>query len=518
MVHPKNSIVSNVFRLIVEVLLAVLTAGSAAAVTPASKLQPPAYGKPNFIVILTDDLDLASVEFMPKLKELVTKHGTVFSNYFVTDSLCCPSRVSLLRGQYPHNHRVLSNAKPEGGFEKFYELGEEQSTLAIWLKAAGYRTVLLGKYLNEYPGKQSLYVPPGWDEWYAVMDHRAVFFNYRLNENGRAVSYGHDANAYEADVLAAKTVDFIARTSAGGKQPFFIYLAPSAPHVPAIPAPRHAEAFSHAAAPRTPAFNETDPSDKRHLSPLSPNDLQRLDRLYRMRLQSLLAVDDMVEKIVIALQDQGLLDQTYIFFTSDNGFHLGEHRLKAGKGTAYEEDIHVPLIVRGPGVPPGKTLKQQVLNIDLGPTLAELAGVHPPDFVDGRSFSPLLTGAPLAPPAWREDFVVEYWSPTPNRPRRDGLLRRWVASLVRSHSTPPESPENASINLPDYVALRTKNHLYVERANGERKLYDLNADPHELHNLIQSAAPGLIARLSERLAALEHCAGASCRQNKARLL
>ncbi|HEY2988296.1 MAG TPA: sulfatase [Candidatus Binatia bacterium] len=479
---------NSVNFLVAAVLSMVSVSDSSASPTRAATPHPEVHEKPNFIVILTDDLDAKSIELMPNLNALLTKQGAAFSNYFVTSSLCCPSRASLLRGQYPHNHQVLTNAKPEGGFERFHALGEEQSTMATWLQAAGYRTALLGKYLNEYPGKQSLYVPPGWDEWYALMDHRAAFFDYRLNENGHAVSYGHDANAYETDVLAAKTVDFIARTVASGKQPFFIYLAPSAPHLPATPAPRHEKDFLNATAPRTPAFNESDLSGKpawvRERPPLSVAEIAEIDRVYRRRLQSMLAVDEMIKKIVAALQTHGLLNQTYIFFTSDNGFHLGEHRLTVGKDTAYEEDIHVPLIVRGPGIPAGRTLQHLTLNIDLAPTLAELAGVSAPNFVDGRSLGPLLKASP-APHGWREDFLVEYW--------------------------PQSRPTRKSPRYPAYQALRTKGYLYVEHATGEEELYDLRVDPHELHN-IAAAAPNLVARLSKRLGLLEHCAGANCRQ------
>ncbi len=485
MAGAKSPIPLMVSLFTAAVLLTVSGTISVASTTAASSVHSGAHEKPNFIVILTDDLDAKSVEFMPRLKALLAHEGTTFSNFFVTDSLCCPSRASLLRGQYPHNHQVISNLQPAGGFGKFHELGHEQSTIATWLKAAGYRTVLLGKYLNGYPGKESLYVPPGWDEWYALMNRHAAYFNYGLNENVRVVSYGHDANEYQTDVLAAKTVDFIARTNANGKQPFFIYLAPSAPHLPATPAPRHEEKFRHATAPRTASFNEGELSGKpawlRDKPPLSSEEIADIDRIYRRRLQSMLAVDEMIETIVGALQAHGLLKQTYIFFTSDNGFHLGEHRLKLGKGTAYEEDIRVPLIVRGPGLPAGRTLQHLALNIDLAPTLAELAGVTAPSFVDGRSLRPLLTGASLSPGAWRQDFVVEYWSHSPRR-------------------------------LPGYKALRTKDHLYVEYATGERELYDLRADPYELRNLANSADPGFIARLSKRLAALAHCAAEKCRQ------
>ncbi len=489
--------------------------GAVESARPGGNASPAIHDRPNFIIILTDDLDVPSVEFLPRVKALLAKQGTTFSNYFVTDSVCCPSRASLLRGQYPHNHQVLSNHPPEGSFEKFYKLGEERSTIATWLQAAGYRTVLLGKYLNNYVGKESvdahggwrdwyadvkdyldnkpLYVPPGWDEWYALINHHTRYFDYRFNENGRLVSYGDKPSDYEADVLTAKTVDFISRTAAA-KQPFFIYLAPSAPHGPAKPAPRHKDDFPQARAPRTASFDEKDVSGKpawvRETPPLSPEQIAHIDSLYRKRLQSMLAVDEMVEKIVGTLEARGLLNQTYILFTSDNGFHLGQHRLDAGKATAYEEDIRVPLIVRGPGVPAGKTIQQMALNIDLAPTLAEMARITTPNFVDGRSLEPLLSGAFPTHIRWRDDFAVEFW---------------------------PHPPRHGA-EQPGYEALRTKDYLYVELATGEKELYDLHADPDELRNLAAAGPHALMAKLSKRLSELKHCAAESCRLEPGGLL
>ncbi|HEY1374968.1 MAG TPA: sulfatase [Candidatus Binatia bacterium] len=461
-----------------------LAAAAHGALTPAGQTHPAATEKPNFIIINTDDLDAKSVELLPKIKALLTDHGTTFANNFVTYSLCCPSRSSLLRGQYPHNHQVFSNFYPEGGFEKFHQMGNEQSTIATWLKSAGYRTMLAGKYLNGYPGKQltPAYVPPGWDEWYALLGHHYAYYNYQLSENGRAVSYGENPKDYETDVLAAKTMDFIERASRNRNQPFFIYLAPSTPHLPATPAPQYANAFPNAAAPRPESFNAAAsdrPAWLRHKKPLTQEEIGEIDRMYRKRLQSMLSIEDMVAEIVEELEKNGRLHNTYIFFTSDNGFHLGEHRLREGKSTAYEEDIRVPLIVRGPGVAAHKVVNDISLNIDLAPTLADLGGVPIPDFVDGRSLKPLLAGAPMP---WRHDFFVQY--------------------RTKSHR-----------NLPSFNGLRSTEYLYVEYATGEKELYDVRSDPHEMHNLARTSSPELLAELSKRVSDLKHCAGAACRRD-----
>jgi len=460
--------------------LAATAYGAAAA--PSGMAHPAANEKPNFIIINTDDLDSKSVELLPKIKALLTDHGTTFANNFVTYSLCCPSRSSLLRGQYPHNHQIFSNFYPEGGFQKFHEIGNEQSTIATWLKSAGYRTMLAGKYLNGYPGKlTAAYVPPGWDEWHALIGHHYAYYNYQLSENGRAVTYGDKPKDYETDVLGAETIDFIARASQNRNQPFFIYLAPSAPHLPATPAPKYASAFPNATAPRSESFNadvKGKPAWLRQKKPLTPAEIGEIDQMYRKRLQSMLSVDDMVAEIVQELEKHGRLHNTYIFFTSDNGFHLGEHRLREGKSTAYEEDIRVPLIVRGPGVPAHRVVSEMSLNIDLAPTLAELAGVPIPDFVDGRSLKPLLAGVPTP---WRHDFFVQY--------------------QTKAHH-----------NLPSFDGLRSTEYLYVEYATGEKELYDVREDPHEMHNLARTSSPELLSELSKRLSDLKHCSGVACRR------
>jgi N-acetylglucosamine-6-sulfatase len=310
---------------------------------------------------------------------------------------------------------------------------------------------------------------------------RGAYFNYVLNENGPLVHYGSDPEDYLTDVLAGKATDFIRRTT----PPFFIYLAPSVPHgnVP-TPAPRHRGAFAGMIAPRPPSFNEADMSDKptwlRSKPLLTPKQIDGIDAQYRARLEAMLAVDDMVAALVQTLEETGQLNKTFIFFTSDNGHHQGEHRLSGGKDTTYEEDIRVPLIVRGPGVPAGQTLNHQALNIDLAPTLAELAGASAPEFIDGRSLVPVLSDTPPPLKNWRQRFLVERW--------------------------PPSNLEHPRVNH----ALRTRHYMYVEYLE-ERELYDLKSDPYQLDNFYSTADPDLLAQLVSQLDALKVCAAASCR-------
>lgn len=442
----------------------------------------PAPRRPNIVLILADDLDARSVELMPKVKSLVAARGASFSSFFVSEPLCCPSRASILTGQYAHNHTVRANDPPRGGFPAFRAAGREASTIATWLHAAGYRTALLGKYLNGYPGAAPAYVPPGWDEWHAVYSDQGsnTYFNYRVNENGRTVAHGGLDADYETDVLAAKAVDLIRRSPAG-EQPLFLVIAPAAPHLQAAPAPRHRGTFPDAKAPRVPSFDEDGVNDKpawARVPPLRQRQITALDRLYRKRLQTLLALDELVEGVVQALDARGALGDTYILFTSDNGFFMGEHRINIGKAAPYEESIRVPLFVRGPGVPAGRRVDSLALNLDLAPTFAEIAGARAADSVDGRSLLPLLGTA--APGGWRNEVLLEFWGGEGDR-------------------------------VPGYAALRTADHLYVEYTTGERELYDLRKDPYELENLIPSAEAATLRGFGERLRALRSCAGAGCR-------
>ncbi|MDR7544174.1 MAG: sulfatase [Armatimonadota bacterium] len=458
----------------------------------------PLPARPNIVFILTDDLDTRSVAYMPLLGSLLIERGVTFTQFFVTYALCCPSRSTILTGQYVHNHRVLTNTRPNGGYPRFLEQGHERSTVGTWLQAAGYRTAFLGKYLNGYPLRgQQTHVPPGWDEWNSPAGGTPYAnFNFRMNENGRIVPYGRAPEDSMTDLLARKAIAFIRQAAAAGR-PFFVHLSTYAPHAPATPAPRHEDAFSGVAAPRSPAFNEADTSDKpawlRSRAPLSPRQTSDIDEHFRVRLQSLLAVDEMIAALVDVLAATGQLSRTYIFFTSDNGWHLGEHRIAAGKNTPYEESIRVPHVVRGLAVPEGRTLALLACNNDLAPTFAQIAGVPIPERVDGRSLVPLLGAAPPAPEAWRQAIAIEHYREQP-----DGLPQ----------AAPERSPGGRGI--PEFHGVRGRDLVYVEYATGERELYDLARDPYQMES-IHATEIGVLGPLSARLAALKRCSGASCR-------
>ena len=468
-----------------------LTTGSQLWVSPST-----AQSRPNFVTIVVDDLDVASVAQMPAVNKLLATEGATFNRFFATTPLCCPSRVSMLRGQYAHNHGVLRNdGAGAAGFPAFYASGEESVTLATLLHDAGYETALIGKYLNGYVLADDprvpiprTYIPPGWDTWITGVDDAPYsHFDYTLNVNGALVDYGHDDDDYLTDVLSNYAVDFVNRV-AGTGDPFFLFLTPYAPHTPTVPAPRHEGMFRGATAPRTPAFDEPDVRDKPEWVQSSRRFNERkiavIDDRYQRRLESLQAVDEMVEALVSKLDAQGVLQSTYILFLSDNGYFLGEHRQPNGKDAPYNAATHIPLIVRGPGISPGTLVDEIALNTDLLPTLGQLADLSTPPFVDGRSLVPLWTENA---PAWRQSALFEGF----------GIDFR-----------PGERPE---LNTPPFKALRSEDVLYAEYDTGEREFYDLTVDPYELKNIIDQVPNPILSEYAQRLNGLAGCVAASCR-------
>ena len=468
---------------------------------------------PNIVMIMTDDQDLLldSMAHMPQVDALLAKQGTTFSNFFANLPLCCPARAMVLSGQYSHNNGIMTNLWPTGGFAKAYATGFEQDTFATALQEAGYRTALLGKYLNGYPLKDApTYIPPGWDYWWApITDSAYASYDYQVNHNGQIEEYGSSPEDYITDVMLERAVAFIsATTTLSSTQPFFLALNVYAPHSPARPAPRHSGLFPDVKAPRTPSFDEEDVSDKppfmQAAPPLTTEQIEQMDGLYRARLQSLQAVDEAVAALVQTLEDTGQLDNTYILFLSDNGFHMGQHRMVSGKGMPYEEDIRVPLIIRGPGVRKDAVRDELASIIDLAPTFAEIGGTQMSNLVDGRSLLPLL-GIRWPGATWRRSLLLEHY-PAPSAEENELL----------SDSLEPPDPgdlqrEELKQTVPDYTGLRTATYSYIQRIGTARELYDIVNDPYQLENQWQNADPQFQEELRAFLEAYQQCAGASCR-------
>ncbi len=473
-----------------------LVAGFSTATGSTPARHDPAH--PNIVFILTDDLAWNLVDYMPHVQQM-QQDGVTFPNYFVTDSLCCPSRASIFTGKYPHDTGIFTNGGSDGGFHLFHERGEEQDTFATRLQTRGYLTAMMGKYLNGYTpaglvdGKPA-YIPPGWNEW-DVAGNGYPEFNYNLNENGKIVHYGNLPRAYLTDVLARRGAAFIDRAAGAGK-PFLLEIATFAPHSPYTPAPRHANDFPGLQAPRTPAFDEDDVSDKpawlRDHPPLTPAQIASIDTAFRKRAQSVEAVDELIARLQETLASNGVAGDTYLVFSSDNGYHMGDHRLVSGKMTAFETDIRVPLIVTGPGVTAGKTVTSIAQNIDLYPTFVRLGRASVPPNVDGQSLVPLLGTQPV--PFWRDAALVEHHGPD-------------------FDPADPDAPPPGSGNPTTYEALRLPTSTYVEYATGELEYYDLQNDPFELTNTASQLSESQRASLHSALAALENChSSASCRR------
>jgi arylsulfatase A-like enzyme len=458
----------------------------------SSVLQRRPGARPNIVFVLTDDLAWNLVRYMPHVVAM-QHEGETFSNYFVTDSLCCPSRASILTGRFPHDTRVFDNSPPEGGYEVFHQRGEERQTFALALQRAGYRTALMGKYLNGYKpaateGGRRPYVPPGWNEW-DVAGNGYPEYGYRMNSDGRVRTYGYSARDYLTDVLARKGLGFIDRATAA-RRPFLLEIATFAPHAPFTPAPRDAGAFPGLRAPRTPAFNTVGTDEPAWLSsfaPLAPAQVDAIDRKFRRRAQAVQAVDRMIGEIETELKATGTARDTYIVFSSDNGLHMGEHRLEPGKLTAFDTDIRVPLIVTGPGVPGGRVVDAMTENVDLCPTFEQLGRAPISTSADGRSLVALLRGRRVA--NWRREILVEHHGRVLD-------------------AGDPDLPTRGAGNPPSYEAIRTRDSLYVEYVTGEREYYDLRRDPFELDNLAASLPPARLQRLHRALAAIERCHGA----------
>ena len=484
-------------RLLARIVLALAAAAAVAAIAVLSPAPAPAGAQAgerlNVVVLMTDDQTAAAMRAMPITRQLIGGEGVTFDNSFVSYALCCPSRATFLTGQYAHNHHVLRNVWPLGGY---YRLHGDQ-TLPVWLEAAGYRTMMVGRYLNEYGRRDPTEIPPGWTDWHALVDPTTHhYYGFKVNENGTVRAFPDTPENYQTTVLTRKTVHLIHDAADDGK-PFFIWTAYTAPHYgygksskepddppgmkTPVPAPRDRDKFAKEPLPTPPDFDERDMSDKprtiRNLPRITPRKRAAIQENYQQELETLQAVDRGVASIVDALQATGQLDRTLIVFTSDNGYYHGEHRIAREKTRPYDPAIRVPLLVRGPGIPRGVRRSQFVSNQDLTSTVLDVAGAEAALPQDGMSLLPLIH---------RPHFV----------PARD-LLIEGVTSVGQQRV--------------DFAGIRSPNWFYAEYTNGDRELYDLRDDPYELTSRAGKKRYAAIqAELAQRVSALRTCSGASC--------
>lgn len=435
---------SNTIRISAIVIL-IITAGYAIFIRYYTPSPPP-----NIILIVTDDQSYRSLEKMPTVYNELVQNGVNFTQGYVTTSACCPSRASILTGQYARNHGVLVNLGPRGGALKL----NDESTIATWLQDDGYKTGFIGKYLNEYwkLGADG-YIPPGWDEWHAfVFPDPGKFWgfyrNYTMNENGIQVEYGLEDEDYSTKVIKRKALQFIREST---DVPFFLYLGFIAPHGRQHYLKKDEKLFDSSDFEETPNYLEKDISDKPDWAQTREVNPDKPERIALNSMRSLIPVDNAVRRILETLKEHNLIENTVIIFTSDNGLSWGEHFWADTKGCAYEECVKVPFVVYYPKlIKEAQTVDAFVLNIDLAPTIAEFANVDTPAFVDGKSFVPLLTNPEID--SWRDEFIIEFFQLIPN--------------------------------LPPHNAIRTKEWKLIEYPlTNEFELYDMVNDPWEMENV-----------------------------------
>ncbi len=541
---------------------------SAAAATPE---------RPSFVVIQTDDQTLDGLyaafghprlQAMPNTLKLIAKRGETFNRYYVSYPLCCPSRVSLLTGRYAHNSGVKGNIQPNGGYFGYSFRGAYTHNIGTWLQGAGYRTIHVGKFLNGYgdePYSSGAEVPPGWTAWHSVLkaDTTHYYYGYSLNNNGVIEGPYGDSGSweprqyttrddigcpfaplngqpcfYETDTLTNFAAQELRNTSP--EQPFYLQLDYTSPHgdfrQPAgpEPAPRHYDWFKGAPFPhnRGQGFDEGNVSDKpsfiKEAPYLSLSDIHTYRVYWDKQLDAERSIDDGVKLLIDTLGSLHRLRNTYVIFTSDNGFFFGEHRLIGGKFLAYEPSTHMPFLIRGPHIKPNSESGEIVGNIDVAPTVLDLAGVTPDKSVDGRSLKPFFEDPDLRT---LRPFLFESFVETSDVEESGAIAEpgdQSATAAQRTHSTsaipelhPRRGGATASLLAPpkDYEGIRLGPYKYIAWPDGEKELYDLETDPYELNNLVRirnyfPVRNFLHRELTERL---EDCVGRGCREEAAEI-
>ncbi|KAL4867826.1 hypothetical protein BDV12DRAFT_186379 [Aspergillus spectabilis] len=476
------------------------------ALAEAQTSSPSPKHRPNFLFVFTDDQDLTlnSVEYMPHVSSRIRDKGIDFTNHFVTTSLCCPSRVSLWTGRQAHNTNVTDVSPPYGGYPKFVSQGFNEDWFPLWLQNAGYNTYYVGKLFNSHSvdtyndpfvkgfnGSDFLLDPFTYSYWNST---------YQRNHESPKSYEGY----YTTDVTEEKALGFLDDALEDPTRPFFLTVAPIAPHFEQgappkapIPAPRHAHLFPGARVPRVPSFNplnQTGPSWINELKHQNQSVVAYEDHFYRERLRALQGVDELVDTLLTKLESTGQLENTYVIYSSDNGFHIGHHRLPPGKSTSYDEDIRVPFFVRGPGIKPGQKETDVSTHIDFAPTIFELLGLPLRSDFDGTPLR-IAKDSTAVP---HEHVTIEYWGLA--------VLEGDYANLSPSNTFRMPNNTYKSIRL-----ISAKYNLfYAVWCTNEHELYDLHSDPYQTHNIYPTTPRNLLRRLDALLLVLKSCAGSTC--------
>jgi len=442
--------------------------------------------RPNIILILTDDQDteLGSLQFMPKLTKFMKEEGATYEHGYVSTPMCCPSRSSLLTGLYVHNHHVFTNN--DNCSSPFWIDNHEKRTFATYLQQSGYNTAYFGKYLNKYDGN---HVPPGWDEWNGLVKN-SQFYNYTLNYNGIKKFHGFNyAKDYLPDIVTNKSLEFISENARSSNSPFLAVLSYPAPHGPEDSAPQYQDLFFNVTTHHTPAYDFAPNPDKqwilRNSEKMLPIQRSFTDMLMTKRLQTLQSVDSGIEEIINKLTDLGQLDNTYIFFTSDHGYHLGQFGLVKGKAFPFDFDTKVPFIVRGPGIAPRSSRSQPVVNIDLAPTFLDIAGLEKPPHMDGKSILSTLRNPNKK---FRSSFMIERGKMTFERYAKvsqNSVLNDENLSNLKKKKLTKQGRLELECRKPRYQAPCSFSQTWVckEKGDGTKKISRCQAKTRNSRNL-----------------------------------
>ena len=473
---------------------------------------------PNILFVLTDDQDVTanSLDYMPNLGRIFRNEGMEFLNYFVTTALCCPSRSTIIKGQYCHNTGIWDNGDlnnstfQSGGFAKWIEEGLHNTTIATMIQSLGYETFLIGKYLNGYSDGHADVVPPGWDYWHGMTD--TAYYGPHFSDNGKLLKVPKEV--YQTDYISETATTLLKKRSPN--KPFFMYLSPFAPHAPSLPAHRHENLFNDKQAPRTVSFNPENkvqkekPSWLGRLPKLTDKQIENIDEFYRNRLRALQAVDEMLVSLEETLKKIGEWDNTYVFYMGDNGQHLGDYRLPGGKRQAYDTDIRVPFLVRGPGVKGGLKVTEIVQNIDLMPTWVDLAGGKiPTSYVsDGKSIVSLLSKTGGTEPAVNEFRSVSLAEMYGGSSNMGGSAYSGMSGYEKGRFWNNTYQAIRVINGSDWAS--GANWLYAQWCTGESEFYDSDKDPRQVSNTVADVSSTQLAMLSNLVSQLGNCKGAQC--------
>lgn len=465
-------------------LAATMLAGvpASTADAPASASSPlTAAQRPNILLITSDDQAASDMRWMPRTTRLIGASGVRFSSAIAPNPLCCPARATLLTGQYSHNHGVRGNGRRHGGYAALHN----GSTVATWLRAAGYQNAFVGKYLNGYNSPTPR--EPGWDSFDAMVGRIYQGYGTTFSQNGTPSAH---PDAHSNDLVGAKTRHLISQY-AGDDRPFFIWSSYVAPHgkctptnrncsAPPTPARRHAGSLAGVRAPQLAkrSFNERDVRDKppavRRKKPVSRAAVQRL---FTQRIRSMASMDQSIAATIAALASTGQLGNTLIVYTTDNGYQLGEHRL-VGKAMPYEESFRVPLLMRGPGVPRGVVRNGSVSHVDIVATIARIAGARPGLPLDGRDLMPLA---------------------------RKGGWNPYTHAIGTRHG----GGENWT-----WRGVRTQRYTWVRWYNGFVELYDRTRDASQMRNVAEHPRYRNVRKaLVRRHRELKACDGSECRRS-----